>query len=74
MKEWKVGFIGLGAMGRPMAKNLIRAGFPLTVHNRTIEKTKELREMGASVASTPRDLASSCDIIIVNVSNTTWTW
>jgi 2-hydroxymethylglutarate dehydrogenase len=69
MQESKIGYIGLGAMGKPMAKNLIRGGFSLTVYNRTTEKTKELREMGASVSSTPKDLAFACNIIIVNVSN-----
>jgi 3-hydroxyisobutyrate dehydrogenase-like beta-hydroxyacid dehydrogenase len=69
MQEYKIGYIGLGAMGKPMAKNLIRAGFSLTVYNRTVEKTKELREMGASVSSSPKDLAFVCNIMIVNVSN-----
>jgi 3-hydroxyisobutyrate dehydrogenase-like beta-hydroxyacid dehydrogenase len=69
MQEYKIGYIGLGAMGKPMAKNLIRAGFSLTVYNRTVEKTKELREMGASVSSSPKDLAFACNIMIVNVSN-----
>jgi 3-hydroxyisobutyrate dehydrogenase-like beta-hydroxyacid dehydrogenase len=69
MQEHKIGYIGLGAMGKPMAKNLIRAGFSLTVYNRTVEKTKELREMGASVSSSPKDLAFACNIMIVNVSN-----
>ena len=69
MKEMKIGFIGLGAMGKPMAKNLIRAGFRVIVYNRTIGKTKEFREMGASVAVTPKDLASDSQVVIVNVSN-----
>jgi 3-hydroxyisobutyrate dehydrogenase-like beta-hydroxyacid dehydrogenase len=69
MQEMKIGFIGLGAMGKPMAKNLIRAGLRVIVYNRTIAKTKELREMGASVAVTPKDLASDSQVVIVNVSN-----
>jgi len=69
MKELKIGFVGLGAMGKPMAKNLIRAGFPLRVFNRTAQKTKELSDMGASIASTPKDLALDCQIIVVMVSN-----
>ncbi len=69
MQECKIGYIGLGAMGKPMAKNLIRAGLSLTVYNRTVEKTKELREMGASVSPSPKDLAFACNIMIVNVSN-----
>jgi 3-hydroxyisobutyrate dehydrogenase-like beta-hydroxyacid dehydrogenase len=69
MEKMKIGFIGLGAMGKPMAKNLIRAGFRVIVYNRTIGKTKEFREMGASVAVTPKDLASDSQVVIVNVSN-----
>jgi len=49
----KIGWIGLGKMGAPMAKNMIKAGFPLTVWNRTQEKTKELAELGATVADSP---------------------
>ena len=69
MKETRIGYMGLGAMGKPMAKNLVRAGHPLTVYNRTADKTLELAAMGASVAGTPKDLAGDCQVIIVNVSN-----
>ncbi|MCB0227285.1 MAG: NAD(P)-binding domain-containing protein, partial [Anaerolineae bacterium] len=50
MTQQKIGFIGLGRMGHPMALNLIRAGYPVTVYNRTKEKTAPLAEAGASVA------------------------
>jgi 3-hydroxyisobutyrate dehydrogenase-like beta-hydroxyacid dehydrogenase len=69
MKEMKIGFVGLGAMGKPMAKNLVRAGLPVAVYNRTREKTKELAEMGAPVSPTPRDLALGAKVLIVMVSN-----
>lgn len=69
MEDSRIGFIGLGAMGKPMAKNLIRASFPVTVFNRTRSKTQELAEMGALVASSPRELATGCQIVIVMVSN-----
>jgi 3-hydroxyisobutyrate dehydrogenase-like beta-hydroxyacid dehydrogenase len=69
MEQEKIGFIGLGAMGKPMAKNLARAAFPLMVFNRTRDKTKELSDLGASVASTPKDLARDCSIVVVMVSN-----
>ncbi len=46
----KIGWIGLGKMGAPMAKNMVKAGFPLTVWNRTREKTKELAELGTGGA------------------------
>ena len=60
----KIGWIGLGKMGTPMAKNMVKAGFPLTVWNRTREKTKELAELGATVADTPQRLASDSDVVI----------
>ncbi|MDH7500987.1 MAG: NAD(P)-dependent oxidoreductase, partial [candidate division NC10 bacterium] len=69
MQEEKIGFIGLGAMGRPMAENLVRAGFAVTVFNRTREKTKELAQMGASVSSSPEELALGARVLIVMVSN-----
>ncbi len=49
----KLGFIGLGIMGRPMAKNLMRAGYELVLHNRTKEKADELAGDGAMVAGSP---------------------
>ena len=57
-----VGFIGLGIMGRPMAENLIGAGYDLVAYNRTREKADELE--GAKVADTPREVAEQSDIII----------
>jgi 2-hydroxy-3-oxopropionate reductase len=58
----KVGFIGLGIMGRPMAENLIAAGYDLVAYNRTREKAEELE--GATVALSPKELAEQSDIII----------
>ena len=66
----RIGFIGLGIMGRGMARNILQAGFDLTVWNRTVERTQELAAMGAHVAKHPADLASRCDIIISCVSDT----
>ena len=57
-----VGFIGLGIMGKPMAENLIEAGYHLVAYNRTREKAKELD--GATVAQTPREVAEQSDVII----------
>jgi len=57
-----VGFIGLGIMGRPMAENLIEAGYELVAYNRTREKAEELG--GAEVAETPKEVAEGSDIII----------
>src|ERR671912_745767 len=60
-----VGFIGLGIMGRPMAKNLMDAGYELVVHNRSPEKAEELAKEGnATVAESPRQVAQACDIIV----------
>ena len=60
----KVGFIGLGIMGKPMAKNLIAAGYELTVYNRSPEKADELAGDGATVAENPKDAAARSDIIV----------
>lgn len=66
----RIGFIGLGIMGRPMAKNLIKAGYDLTVYNRTATKTEELRGLGAQVGSTPAEAAKGSDVVITMVSDT----
>ena len=59
-----VGFIGLGIMGKPMAKNLIEAGHELVVYNRTREKAEELAGAGATVAGSPREVAEQSGVII----------
>lgn len=61
----KVGFIGLGIMGQPMALNIAKGDFQLTVFNRTSEKATPLAEAGATVASTPKAVAEACDVIIL---------
>ncbi len=66
----KIGFIGLGTMGAPMAKNLLRAGFELTVHNRTRDKEEALAAAGATRAASPREAAAGADVVITNVSDT----
>jgi 2-hydroxy-3-oxopropionate reductase len=60
----RVGFVGLGIMGKPMARNLVDAGYELTVHNRSPEKANELGEAGATGAKSPKDVAENTDIII----------
>ena len=65
--EAKVGFIGLGIMGEPMALNLIRAGIPLTVWNRTKDRTEKARAAGAVVADTPGELIRQVDILFLMV-------
>ena len=59
-----VGFIGLGIMGRPMAKNLLKAGYPLIVHSRSQGPVQELVGAGAKAAATPRDAAAQSDVLI----------
>ena len=65
----RVGFVGLGIMGKPMARNLLKAGFPLTVHNRSRAKMDELVKDGASPAASPKEVASAADIIITMLPN-----
>lgn len=65
----RIGLIGLGIMGKPMGKNLIKAGFPLTVWNRTASRADELAELGATVADSPRAVAENSDVIITIVSD-----
>jgi 2-hydroxy-3-oxopropionate reductase len=64
MPEETVGFIGLGIMGRPMALNLLRAGYSLVVHNRTRAKEEELVSEGARAAGSPREVAAASEIVI----------
>ena len=66
----EVGFIGLGIMGTPMSLNLVRAGYPLTVYNRTRSKCRPLEEAGAKVASAPAEVAERTDIVITIVTDT----
>jgi 2-hydroxy-3-oxopropionate reductase len=60
----RVGFIGLGIMGKPMARNLMEADYELTVFNRSPEKAEELGKEGASVASSPAEVAQRSDTVI----------
>ena len=59
----KIGFIGLGIMGKPMAHNLLKADFPVIVHNRHQEVTDELVAVGALSGARSRDIAASCDVL-----------
>ncbi len=66
----KIGFIGLGIMGRPMSLNLLKAGFDVTVCNRTESKTDEPCSKGACKAASPAEVAENCPVIITIVSDT----
>ena len=61
----KVGFIGLGIMGQPMAQNVVKGGHALIVYNRSIEKATPFGEAGATVAPTPKAVAEASDVIIL---------
>jgi 3-hydroxyisobutyrate dehydrogenase-like beta-hydroxyacid dehydrogenase len=65
----KVGLIGLGLMGHPMGMNILKAGFPLTVWNRTASRANELVAAGAKLAASPRELAADSDFVISIVSD-----
>ena len=65
----KVGFIGLGIMGRPMAKNLIKAGYELVVFDLNKEAVEDLASCGASAAESSKEVASQVDVVITMVPN-----
>ncbi len=64
----RVGVIGLGLMGKPMAENILKKGFPLTVFNRTSSKVKPFVEKGAVAAKTPAEVARNSDVVITMVT------
>ncbi len=66
----RIGYVGLGIMGRGMARNLLKAGFGVRVWNRTASRMEELATDGAVAATSPADVAANCDIIITCVSDT----
>lgn len=69
MIRLKIAVIGLGNMGQPIARNVLQAGYKLTVYNRTKQKTEELASEGAQAADTPRQAAESADIVITMLSD-----
>jgi 2-hydroxy-3-oxopropionate reductase len=66
----KVGYIGLGLMGKSIARNILKAGFPLIVHNRSRASVDELVNEGAVAASSPKEAASQVDVIFTNLPDT----
>jgi 3-hydroxyisobutyrate dehydrogenase-like beta-hydroxyacid dehydrogenase len=65
----RIGLIGLGLMGLPMGMNLRKAGFPLTVWNRTAARAKDLVTAGAVLAKTPREVGEASDVLLTMVSD-----
>lgn len=68
-EQRKIGLIGLGLMGRPMGMNLLKAGYSLTVWNRTPSRADELVAAGATLAKTPREVGAASDVLITMVSD-----
>ncbi len=66
----KVGFIGLGLMGKAMARNLLKAGFPLVVHNRSRAAVDELGKLGAITASSPAEVAAQAEVVFTSLPDT----
>jgi 2-hydroxy-3-oxopropionate reductase len=64
-----IGFIGLGIMGRPMAKNLLKAGYPLVVHSRSRGPVQDLTASGAKAAGSPAEVAAQVDVLITMLPN-----
>ena len=64
-----IGFIGLGIMGRPMARNLLKAGYPLLVHSRSQGPVDEIVKAGAKAAASPKDVAGQCDVLFTMLPN-----
>jgi 2-hydroxy-3-oxopropionate reductase len=64
-----IGFIGLGIMGRPMARNLLKAGHTLVGHSRSRGPVEEIVKAGATAAASPRDVAAQCDVLITMLPN-----
>jgi 3-hydroxyisobutyrate dehydrogenase len=69
MSITKIGWLGLGNMGMPMAKNLLKAGFEVTVYNRTAAKAAPLREAGARLAASAAAIWADADVVITMVSD-----
>ncbi|MEA3326163.1 MAG: NAD(P)-binding domain-containing protein [Chloroflexota bacterium] len=63
----KIGYIGLGIMGKPMARNILKAGYELVVHNRSRESMKELANEGAIEALSPAEVAHQVDVVFTNL-------
>ncbi|MEW6296251.1 MAG: 2-hydroxy-3-oxopropionate reductase [Thermodesulfobacteriota bacterium] len=68
--DTRIGFIGLGIMGKPMARNLLKAGYPLTVYSRTPRAVDALTADGATGARSPQEVAARADVVITMVTDT----
>jgi 3-hydroxyisobutyrate dehydrogenase len=68
MARLKVGFIGLGLMGNPMAKNILKAGFPLAVYNRNPDRLTDFKKEDVFITSSPQELAANVDVVITMIT------
>ena len=66
----KVGYIGLGLMGKSIARNILKAGFPIFVHNRSRAAVDELVAEGATAANSPKEVAAQVDVVFTNLPDT----
>lgn len=64
-----IGFIGLGIMGKPMARNLLKAGYAVTVYNRSQPPMEELKRAGAALGPSPKDVAAASEVVITMLPN-----
>src|SRR5690349_7071065 len=64
-----VAVLGTGRMGAPIAHNLLRAGFPVTVWNRTAERAQEVVDAGARLAASPADAAGTADVVLTMLAD-----
>ena len=69
VKGKRIGFVGLGSMGKPMATNISKAGFSLTVYDIRKEPLAEMEKIGVKVAKSAKELGQQCDTIVVMVLN-----
>jgi 2-hydroxy-3-oxopropionate reductase len=67
VSQMKIGYIGLGLMGKSMARNILKAGFPLVVHNRSRGAVEELAAEGAQAATSPAEVAEQVDAVFTNL-------
>lgn len=65
----RIGFAGIGRMGKPMSINVLKAGFPLTVYDKNKQALKEMEQLGASVAQNARQLGEHSDVLIIMLFN-----
>jgi len=70
LTKLRLGYIGLGRMGKPMAINLLKAGYPLIVHNRSRGKVQQLVNLGALAATSPKQVAAESDVVFTNLPDT----